>query len=243
MKLVENVVNDLLGYKNLKIVQNNEYFNFSLDSVLIPNFCVLSKKVKKVIDIGCGNCPISMILTQKTDASILAVEIQKEIYDLAKESLKINGLENRVELINTNINTYYKELSTDSYDLIISNPPYFKIHEKTLQNDNKIKSIARHEIKLNIEDIVNISKKLLKNNASLVIVHRTERLTEIIDIMRKNNIEPKRIRFVYPKENTDSNLVLIEGKKNASSGLKVMAPLITHNSDGSYTKEIIDMFS
>lgn len=240
---VENVINDLVGYKNLKIVQSKEYFNFSLDSVLVPNFCVLNKKIKKIIDIGCGNAPISMILTTKTNAEITAVEIQKEIYDLAKESLKINGLDKRINLINEDIKEYSKELETDSYDLIISNPPYFKINEKTLQNNNEIKSIARHEIKLNVEDIIKISRKLLKNGSSLVLIHRTDRLVEIINQMKENNIEPKRLRFIYPKEKTESNMVLIEGIKNAKSGLKVLNPLIVHNIDGSYTQEILDMFS
>lgn len=239
----KNVINDLVGYKNLKIVQSKEYFNFSLDSILIPNFCILNKKVKKIIDIGCGNAPISMILTTKTVAEITGVEIQKEIYDLAIESLKINKLENRINLVNEDIKEYAKKLKTDSYDLIVSNPPYFKINEKTLKNENKIKSIARHEIKLSVEDVIKISKKLLKNGSSLVLIHRTDRLAEIIKIMKENNIEPKRIRFVYPKENTESNMFLIEGRKNAKVGLKVLNPLITHNKDGSYTKEIMNMFS
>lgn len=240
---MKKVVNDLVGYKNLKIVQCNEYFNFSLDSVLIPNFCVLNKNVKKIIDVGAGNCPISMILSTKTDAEILAVELQKEIYLLGKESLEINKLENRIELINDNIKNVVNKLNTDSYDLIISNPPYFKIFENTPQNNNDIKSIARHEIKLNVEELIKISRKLLKNGGSLVFVHRTERLAEILDTMKNNNIEPKRIRFVYPKIGEESNMALIDGKKNGKAGLKVLSPLVIHNSDGSYTEEVLKMFS
>lgn len=240
---MKKVVNDLVGYKNLKIVQCNEYFNFSLDSVLIPNFCVINKTIKKIIDVGAGNCPISMILSTKTDAEIIAVELQKEIYLLGKESLEINKLENRINFINDDIKNVASKLNTDSYDLIISNPPYFKTFENTLININEIKSIARHEIKLNIEELIQISKKLLKNGGSLVFVHRTERLAEILNIMKNNNIEPKRIRFVYPKSGVESNMVLIDGKKNGRSGLKVLSPLITHNNDGSYTEEILKMFS
>ena len=240
---MKKVVNDLVGYKNLKIVQCSKYFNFSLDSVLIPNFCVLNKNINKIIDVGAGNCPISMILTQKTDSEILAVEIQKEIFELGKETLKINKLEDRINYVNEDIKKLAKKLPTDSYDLIISNPPYFKIFDKTLQNDNEIKSIARHEIKLNIEELIQISRKLLKNGGSLVFIHRTERFAEILNIMESNNIEPKRIRFVYPKVGEESNMVLIDGKKNGKTGLKVLEPLITHNSDGSYTDEILKMFS
>lgn len=239
---VKTVINDLVGFKNIKIVQCRDYFNFSLDSVLLPNFCVLNKNVKKILDIGCGNCPVSIILSLKCDAEITAVELQKEIYDLAEETLRINQLEKRINLINEDIKDYSKKIDTDSYDLIVSNPPYFKIYDKTLKNENIVKSIARHEITLTLEDIIIISKKLLKNNASLVLVHRTDRLSEIINLMKKNNIEPKRIRFVYPKENTHSNMVLIEGKKNAKEGLKVLPPLITHNNDGSYTEEVKKCF-
>ena len=134
------------------------------------------------------------------------------------------------------------KFETDTFDLITCNPPYFKYSDTSLINDNIIKSIARHEIEINIEDIIKISKKLLKNGGSLSIVHRTERLIEIIELMRKNNIEPKRIRFIYPKENTESNLILIDGKKNGNPGLKILPPLVVHNNDESYTEEVLKMF-
>jgi len=105
-----------------------------------------------------------------------------------------------------------------------------------------IKSIARHEIEIKLEDICRISKKLLKNNGSLVLVHRTDRLSEIINMLLKYNLQPKRIRFLYPKELENSNLVLIDARKNGNIGLKVLPPLICHNMDGSYTKEVLDMF-
>jgi tRNA1(Val) A37 N6-methylase TrmN6 len=134
------------------------------------------------------------------------------------------------------------KFETDTFDIITCNPPYFKKEENSIINDNEIKSIARHEIKINLEEIIKISKKLLKNGGSLNIVHRTDRLIEIIELMRKNNIEPKRIRFIYPKMNSDSNLVLIDGRKNGKTGLKLLPPLYVHNDDGSYTDEIIKMF-
>src|SRR5574344_1797779 len=200
------VINDLLGYKNIKIVQNKNYFNFSLDSILVPNFCIISKKIKKIIDVGCGNCPISIILSQKTDAEIIAVEVQKEIYDLAKKTLELNNLTERIKLINDDIINYSLKLQTDSYDLIVSNPPYFKVNDRSQRNVNEIKSIARHELKLDIERLCKVSKKLLKNGGSLVFVHRTERLSDIISILKENNLEPKRLRFIYPKNNTNSNM-------------------------------------
>ena len=126
--------------------------------------------------------------------------------------------------------------------VLICNPPYFRVNEFSNLNNNMIKSIARHEIEIKLEDICRISKKLLKNNGSLVLVHRTDRLSEIINMLLKYNLQPKRIRFLYPKELENSNLVLIDARKNGNIGLKVLPPLICHNMDGSYTKEVLDMF-
>ena len=238
---VENVINDLVGYDSLKIVQNSNYFNFSLESVMIPRFCVLKNNMK-IIDFCTGNAPIPMILSTLTDSNIIGVELQKEIYNLAVQSIKINNLEDRITLLNMNVLDIFNVYETDSFDLITCNPPYFRVNEFSNLNNNMIKSIARHEIEIKLEDICRISKKLLKNNGSLVLVHRTDRLSEIINMLLKYNLQPKRIRFLYPKEQENSNLVLIDARKNGNIGLKVLPPLICHNMDGSYTKEVLDMF-
>lgn len=242
MKKEEIVINDLVYYKDLKIVQNKNYFNFSLDSILLPNFAVINPSTQKILDLCTGNAPIPLVLSTKTNSKIIAIELQKEIYDLAVESVKINKLENQIELINADANEVYKNLETDQFDLITCNPPYFKYMQDSILNENEVKTIARHEIKFNIQDACKISKKLLKNGGSLCIVHRTDRLIEIIECMKQNNIEPKRIRFIYPKENTESNLVLIDGHKNGKTGLKIINPLYVHNNDGSYTEEVLKMF-
>ena len=242
MNANEKVINDLVYFKDIKIVQNKNYFNFSLDSILLPNFVELTKSNKKILDLCTGNVPIPLVLSIKTNAKIYAVEIQKEIFELAKESIKINNLENRVILINDDVKNTTKLFETDTFDIITCNPPYFRKGEKSILNENEIKSIARHEIKIKLEDIIKISKKLLKNGGSLNIVHRTDRLIEIIDLMKKNNIEPKRVRFIYPKNNKESNLVLIDGRKNGKTGLKILPPLYVHNEDGSYTEEVLEMF-
>ena len=238
---VENVINDLVGYDNLKIVQNSNYFNLSLESLMIPRFCLLKNNMK-IIDFCTGNAPIPMILSTLTDSNIIGVELQKEIYNLAVQSIKINNLEDRITLLNMNVLDIFNVYETDSFDLITCNPPYFKVNEFSNLNNNMIKSIARHEIEIKLEDICRISKKLLKNNGSLVLVHRTDRLSEIINLLLKYNLQPKRIRFLYPKEQENSNLVLIDARKNGKIGLKVLPPLICHNMDGSYTKEVLDMF-
>lgn len=236
------VINYLLGYENLKIYQNTDMFNFSLDSVLLPNFVSLSKKTKRILDIGTGNAVIPIILSTKTDAKIDAVEIQKDVYELGKKSIKLNKLENRINILNQDIKEFSKNSETDVYDIITCNPPFFKVNAESKTNIIDYKTIARHEVTLNLEDIMKISKKLLKNNGLLAIVHRTDRLIDIISLMRENNIEPKKIRFIYPKKNAESNIVLVEGSKNGKPGLKIMSSLISHNDNDEYTEELKKYF-
>ena len=222
------VINYLLGYKDLKIVQNTDMFNFSLDSVLLANFVSLNKGITNVLDIGCGNAPIPMILSCKGDFSITGIEIQKDVYDLAVKSVDIND--------------YYLDLESDSFDVITCNPPFFKVSEGSNLNSSQYKVIARHEVKLNLDQLFKVSRKLLKNGGVISVVHRTDRLIDIIEAMRSNNIEPKRIQLVYPHVGDESNMVLVEGSKNGRPGLKILPPMYTHNSDGSYTDSVMKFF-
>lgn len=235
-------INYLLGYKNLKIVQDTEMFNFSLDSVLLPNFVTLNKKVKKILDIGCGNAPIPLILSTKCSAKITGVEIQKDVYDMAIEAVKINNLQDRIKIVNDDINEFYKKCETDTYDVITCNPPFFKYVETSNINKNEYKTIARHELKFNINQLFLIAKKILKNDGSIAIVHRPERLIEIVFEMKKNNIEPKRLQFIYPKHDSKANIMLIEGVKNGKPGLKILEPIYTHEENGDYTIQVKKFF-
>ena len=234
--------NYLLGYKNLRVYQDSEMFNFSLDSVLLPNFVTINKNIKNILDIGCGNLPVSLILTTKTDASITAVEIQKDVYDIALKNLELNNKQNQINIINADIRDFYKNFETEYYDVIVCNPPFFKVSKDSHLNKNDYKTIARHEVFLNLDDLFSISKKILKNNGIISIVHRPERLLDIICAMRKYNIMPKKIQFVYPKKDKEANILLIEGTKNGNSGMKILPPLFVHNEDGSYTDEVNKYF-
>lgn len=233
------VKNYLLGYKNMYIMQDTEMFNFSLDSVLLANFVTINKSDKSILDIGTGNAPIPLILTNRTNAKITGVEIQKESYELALESVEINKLENQIEIINGDINNFYKNCESDSFDIITCNPPFFK---NVITNDSNYKLLARHEKTLNLEQILIIAKKLLKNNGVIALVNRPERMIDIITEMKNNNIEPKKIQLVYPFKGKNANILLIEGSKNGKPGLKILPPLFAHNNDGSYTEEIKKFF-
>ncbi len=237
------VTNYLLGYENMKIIQDNEMFNFSLDSVLLPNFVTINKNIKKILDIGCGNAPIPLILSTKTNAQITGVEIQKEVSELAKESVKINNLENQITIINEDINNYKNKAASDTFDIITCNPPYFPLKKDSKLNESNYKTIARHEITLDLDKIFSVAKKLLKNQGVIALVHRPERLVDIIVVMKQNNIEPKKIRLVYPKKGKEANILLIEGTKNGNPGLKILSPLYSHNENGEYTEEIKKYFT
>lgn len=236
------VLNDLVGYKNLKIYQNPEWFSFSLDSVLLPNFVTLRKGIKNILDLGTGNLPIPLILTTKTDVLITAVEIQEDVYNLAKKTLEYNKLEDKINLYNMDMLDLKNKYSQGSFDVVLSNPPYFKYLENSNLNDDLHKTIARHEKCIDLENLVKLTSYLLKNKGVFALVHRTERFMEIVNLFNKYNFAIKRVQFVYPKEGQESNLVLVEGVKNGRNGLKILKPLFVHNEDGSYRDEILKMF-
>lgn len=237
------VVNDLLGYDNLKIIQNSDWFSFSLDSVLLPNFVTLNKNIKNILDLGTGNAPIPMILSTLTEnTTIYGIEIQKDIYEMAEESIKMNNLDSRIKLINDDMKKLGQYFETNFFDIIVSNPPYFKLEELSKKNEDEHKTIARHEEKITLSELLKIAKKYLKNNGVFAMVHRSDRLIEIIEEMRMNNIEPKKIQLIYPKKNTNSNMVLIEGKKNGKPGLIIKEPLFIHDNNGEYLEEINKLF-
>ena len=230
------VLNDLLWDGELKIFQDTEMFKFSLDSVLLSNFVTINKSTNKILDIGTGNSPIPLMLTKRTKAKIDAIEIQEESYKLGYESIKYNNLQNQVNIILGDIREEYKKLENNSYDTIISNPPYYKQNVKIPLHESK--QIARNEQSLSLNDIFVISKKLLKDGGNIAIVIDTERLTEVIELMKNNSIEPKRLQFVYPKETKNSKILLIEGTKNGKPGIKVLNPIFIQDSSNQYTSFI-----
>lgn len=236
------VINDLLNYNNLKIVQNTNWFSFSLDSVLLADFAKVNNKMK-IIDFCSGNAPIPLFLSTKTKSEIIGVELQPEVFALAEKSISLNNLQHQIKMLNMDVNDIEKIYETDVFDLITCNPPYFKVKENSNTNLDNIKAIARHELTLNLDNIFKIAKKILKNNGKIVMVHRTERLIDIITCMKKNNIEPKRIKMIFPFEDSSSNMILIEGAKNGKPGLKIEKSLIVHNSDGTYKDEVLNIFN
>lgn len=236
------VKNNLLNYKDKYIYQNTDWFMFSLDSVLLANFVSVKISDKIIVDLAAGNAPVAMLLSFRTDAHIYGVELQKEIYDLGVKSVKINNLEQKITLFYMDIKDCRTKFDNESVDVVVCNPPYFKTSsDKHLNNDN-IKTIARHEVKFSLDMLFDNACYILKNKGVFAMVHRPERLTEIIFKMLEYGIEPKRIQFSYPKNGKMANSVLIEGVKNGNKGLKVLSPIIAHKDDGTYSDEIRKMF-
>ena len=236
------VRNRLLNFGDFIIYQDNDYFLFSLDSVLLANFVTIKLTDKKIIDLCTGNAPVPMLMSFRTKAKLFGVEIQKYIYDMGVESVKENKLDKQIELVNYDAKKVDEIFESEIFDIVTCNPPYFKCQKDSLINDNIGKSIARHEVNIKLEDAIKSARYLLKNGGTFAMVHRPERIIEIINIMQKYGIEPKKMRLVYPKADKAANMVLIEGVKNGRSGLKVEKPLIVHDKDGNYVSEIKKMF-
>lgn len=241
----KETISNILGYEGLKIIQRDDILNFSLDSTLLASFVTINLRDKKIIDLGCGNGYIPMFLSLRTNSHIYGVELQEDIYNLAKRSVDLNNLESQITILNADVNDVYKTLGTSSFDIVVSNPPYFKVTDKSKLNKNDYKTIARHEINLNLEQLLKSASILLKEGGTFAMVHRSERLVEILNMFRKYMIEPKRLQFVYSSpKTTDAVAILIEGKKTNKQGeLKVLQPLYVKNSNNEYTKEILDIFN
>ena len=231
-------LDDILGYKNLKIYQNDEFFSFSLDSIILANYSTIRLRDKKIIDFCTGNAVIPLILSQRCDKSIEGVEVQEKLYDLGCESVHYNQLDDRIHLYCEDVRDFSNNPDhLNQYDLVLCNPPYFKNIDESTKNLSYEKMIARHEILIDLDGICLCAKKVLKEHGTFCLVHRTDRLMDIIISFRKNDIEPKRIQFVHETADKESFLVLVEGQRKGNVGLKIERPIILYNSDGSMTEE------
>lgn len=223
---MKNEINDLYSY-DYKIVQNPDYFKFSLDSILLAQFVNFNLSDKKLLDMCSGNCPVPIILSSKIN-EIVAIEVQKEIYDLARESIDINKISN-INLINDNLSNIGKYFSDGFFDVITCNPPYFKYSKDSIINDNMIKSIARHEILTDLETIVKVSYKCLRDKGRLFLVYRPDRLIDLLKLLDSNKFGVKRLQCCYENNHSNASIVLVEAMKNGKDDLKILNPLYTEN--------------
>ena len=243
MELMEGERIDDLEYKGIKIIQNKNYFCFGIDSILLTDFAKEIKDNARCIDLGTGNGILAILLSAKTNLSeIYGIEVQEKLAELARRNVVLNNMEQKVEIRAENIKNLLNIFPKKSFDYVITNPPH-KENGTGIKNENIEKLIARHEIEASLSDFLNISYNLLKDNGTLYMVHRTERLVDILAELRKSKLEPKKIKFVFANVKEAPKLVLIKAVKNAKPFLKIEKPLYIYDENGDYTKEILKIYN
>ena len=229
---------DYLLAEDLRIIQSPTVFAFSLDAVLLARFVYVPIQKGNLIDLCSGNGVIPLFLSTRTKGQIIGVEIQERLFDMAQRSIDYNGLTNRLQMIHGDIKDMPKLLGYGKFDVVTCNPPYFITPSQEEINPNEHLAIARHEIYCTLEDAIKVSSQLVKQGGKVAFVHRPGRLIDMITLMRKYRLEPKRIQFVYPKKGKEANILLVEAIKDGSPDLKITPPLIVYTEDDEYTPEI-----
>lgn len=233
----ENI--DIVPGREYKILQNRSRFSYGVDAILLSEF---TKAKGTVVDLGTGTgiIPIRLVDEKRVD-KIYGVEIQSEVANMAARSVKLNSLEEKIEIIDKDLKSVHDIFGPESIDVVVTNPPYMKKDAGVVNKDDNF-AISRHEIKCDLEDILELSKYILKPLGSLFMVHRMERLVDIFYNFRKYNIEPKRVRFVQSNINSKPHLVLVEGRKGAGEDLKIEKSLIIYDEEGNYTEELLKIY-
>lgn len=232
---------DELQRNGYRIIQNPERFCFGMDAVLLSGFA-RAKKQERCLDLGCGNGIIPILMEAKTEGKhFTGLEIQPESADMARRSVALNGLQDRIDIVEGDIKDASKIFGTSSFHVVTTNPPYMTA-QHGLTNVYEAKTIARHEVLCNLEDIIRESARLLMPGGRFYMVHRPFRLAEIISLMVQYRMEPKRMRLVYPYVDREPNMVLIEGLRGGKSRMTVEKPLIVYKEPGKYTDEIYDVY-
>ena len=237
----ENERIDDLQRNGYRIIQDPDLFCFGMDAVLLSAFAN-AKKGDKVLDLGTGTGIIPILMEAKTDAEHLtALEIQPESADMARRSMVLNGLEDKITVVTGDIKEAKTLFPKASFHVVISNPPYM-IGQHGLVNPHGEKAIARHEVLCTLEDVIENAAALLVPGGHFYMVHRPFRLAEIMSTMVKHKLEPKRMRLVYPYIDKEPNMVLIEAVRGGKSRLEVEKPLIVYKEPGVYTSEIYEVY-
>lgn len=232
---------DDLHRNGYMLIQDPKRFCFGVDAVLLSGFAT-AKKGDKVLDLGTGTGVIPILMSAKTKAEhFSALEIQPESAEMAKRSVMLNDLQDKIDIIEGNIKKAAEIFKPSSFDVITTNPPYMNF-EGGLKNSYDPKTIARHEVLCSLDDVAFAAQRLLKFGGKFFMVHRPHRLTDIMCVLREHKLEPKRIRFVQPYADREPNMVLVEAVRSGKPMIKVMPTLVIYNSDGTYTQETLDIY-
>jgi len=232
---------DNLERNNFKIIQNPARFCFGMDAVLLSGFAFV-REGEDMMDLGTGNGIIPILLAAKTPGRhFTGLEIQHDNVDMAQRSVRLNHIEDRVNIVEGDIKTASADFGKAVFDVVTSNPPYM-IGNHGLVNPDSAKALARHEISCTLEDVVREAALLLKPQGRFYLVHRPFRLAEIMVCLKEHKLEPKRMKLVHPFIDKEPNMVLIEAVRGGNSRLSVEAPLIVYKEKGVYTDEIYDIY-
>ena len=231
-----------LQFAGLKIIQDSTKYCFTSDSAILSNF-VSCKKTDNVCEIGTGTGVISILVSAKQNPKkVVAFEIQKDIASLAKRNVELNNLQEKIEVVNAPIQNCFDYVERESFDVVFSNPPYKKVDKNTLVSIAEEKAISRHEVKLNLNELLSNSSKLLKFGGKLFLVYDASRTAELIYKLKENKLEPKRMFLTAPNEKANPILVLIEAVKGGKEGIKILPTLITNDKDGNYIYTIQKLY-
>ncbi|MCA0972732.1 tRNA1(Val) (adenine(37)-N6)-methyltransferase [Halobacillus litoralis] len=228
----------LLAEENMRIIQSESVFAFSLDAVLLADFTYVPKTRGKILDLCTGNGVIPLFLSTRSEVPITGVEIQERLYDMALRNIELNELGDQLSMIHGDLKEMPAYYGNNKFDLVTCNPPYFPTPKTEQKNLNEHLAIARHEIHCTLEEVIESLSKLAKSGGKVAMVHRPERLVDILTLFRQYKIEPKRMRLVYPKKGKEANILLIEGTRDGKPGLDVLPPLYALTDSGDYTPEL-----
>lgn len=243
MDLSPNERIDDLQFANLKIIQDKTKYCFTSDSAILANF-VKAKKSDLVCEIGTGTGVISILLSKKQNPKkIVGFEIQESAANLAKRNVLLNNLENQIEIVNAPIQEFSKFVKAESFDIVVSNPPYTKISKSGFVSKSEEEAISKHEVCLNLAELTNCAKKLLRFGGKFYVVYDAKRSAELIFKLKQNNLEPKKMFFTSPSEKSKPVLVLIEAVKGGKEGIEVFPTLITNDENGNYLFSIQKLYN
>lgn len=231
-------IDDLLTH-DLRIIQSDEVFSFSLDAVLLARFCTMPQR-GKIIDLCSGNGVIPLLLSTRSKLPITGVEIQPRVADMARRSVQMNRLEGQIEIVESDLRVYAYEVPPGSYDLVTVNPPYLP-QSLGMKNRNEHMAIARFEIMCTMDEVVAAASRLVRNGGKVAVVHRASRLAELLASLRAHRLEPKRLRMVHPRAGTEANMVLVEAIRDANPELRVLPPLFVYEGN-QYCQELLEIY-
>lgn len=232
---------DRLGYQGLRIIQDPSKFKFTLDAFLLAGF-VSPKPDARVVDLGSGGGVIPLLLAgQDGVGTVCGIEIQEDLAEMARRSAALNGLSNRIRIINGDLRQINQHFSPNTFDDVLTNPPYYPVNQGVIPKKGAV-ATAKFEIKCKLTDWVKAAAAMVKANGRVVAVYPAQRLAELIDVLQQYRLIPKRLCLVYSKPDSPGNLALIEARPCGKSGLHVLAPFYIYNPNGKYSLEMEEIF-